>query len=113
MLGIPNPLGRPIGGVAELVDMLRVLPQIAENTASMAKATRTLPGIERKLAEIEEAVVQMDGRMANIEAAMPVLREVETTLEELRIEMAPLQDVGRLVRRIPGGRVAGGGEGRE
>jgi hypothetical protein len=105
MRGIPNPLGRPIGGVAELIDMLRVLPQIAENTAAMAKATRTLPGIEKKLSDIEDAVVQMDGRMATIEAAMPVLREVETTLEQLRIEMAPLQDVGRLLRRIPGGRV--------
>ena len=103
MLGIPNPLGRPIGGAAALLDTLRVLPEIAENTAAMAKATRTLPDIEKKLADIEDAVVQMDGRMANIEAAMPVLLQVETTLEALRLEMAPLQDIGRLARRIPGG----------
>ena len=103
MLGIPNPLGRPIGGAAALLDRLKVLPEIADNTAAMAEATRTLPGIERKLSEIEEAVVQMDGRMANIEAAMPMLLAVETTLEALRIEMAPLQDIGRLARRIPGG----------
>ncbi len=90
----PEPAGGPIGGAAALLDTLRVLPEIAENTAAMAKATRTLPGIEKKLADIEAAVVQMDGRMANIEAAMPVLREVETTLEQLRLEMAPLKDVG-------------------
>jgi len=105
MLGIPNPLGRPIGGVAELIDMLRVLPQIAENTAAMARATRTLPNIEKKLSEIEEAVVLMDGRMATIENTMPVLVEVEVTLERLRLAMEPLQDVGRLLRRIPGGRI--------
>ena len=105
MRGIPNPLGRPIGGVAELIDMLRVLPRIAENTAAMAEATRTLPSIEKTLSEIEEAVVQMDGRMANIEATMAVLAEVETTLQGLRLEMAPLQDIGRLLRRLPGGRV--------
>jgi hypothetical protein len=34
---------------------------------------------------------------------MPVLLQVETTLEALRLEMAPLQDIGRLARRIPGG----------
>ena len=103
MLGIPNPLGRPIGGAAALLDTLKVLPEIADNTAAMAKATRTLPAIERKLSDIEETVVQMDGRMATIEAAMPMLLEVEKSLEALRIEMAPLQDIGRLARRIPGG----------
>ena len=103
MLGISNPLGRPVEGAAALLDTLKVLPEIADNTAAMAKATRTLPDIERKLADIEEAVVQMDGRMANIEAAMPMLLQVETTLEALRLEMAPLQDIGRLARRIPGG----------
>ena len=103
MLGIPNPLGRPIGGVASLLDTLKVLPEIADNTAAMAKATRTLPDIETKLADIEAAVVQMDGRMANIEAAMPMLLEVEKSIEALRIEMAPLKDIGRLTKRIPGG----------
>ncbi len=58
MLGIPNALGRPLGGATALVDALRVLPEIAENTAAMAKATRTLPKIERRLAEIEEGVVR-------------------------------------------------------
>ena len=103
MLGIPNPLGRPIGGAAALLDTLRVLPEIAENTAAMAKATRTLPDIEKKLADIEQAVVRMDGRMATIEAAMPMLHEVEKSIESLRVEMAPLKDIGRLARRIPGG----------
>lgn len=76
MLGISNPLGRPIGGAAALFDTMKVLPEIAENTTAMAK----------------------------IEATMPVLVEVESTLERLRLAMEPLQDVGRLVRRIPGGR---------
>ncbi len=100
MLGIPNPLGRPIGGAAALLDTLKVLPEIAANTAAMAKATRTLPGIEKKLGDIEAAVKLMDGRMAVIERTMPVL---EREIEQLRVEMAPLQDIGRLARRIPGG----------
>jgi hypothetical protein len=92
MLGIPNPLGRGLGGAAALLDTLRVLPEIAENTAAMATATSTLPEIERKLAEIEESVRQMDARMATIEATMPLLIEA----------VAPLEDVARLTRRIPG-----------
>ena len=100
MLGIPNPLGRPLGGAAALLDTLKVLPEIAENTAAMAKATRTLPNIEKKLGDIEAAVKLMDGRMAVIERTMPVL---EREIEQLRVEMAPLQDIGRLVRRVPGG----------
>ena len=44
MLGIPNLIGRPIGGAAALLDSLRVLPEIAENTAAMAEATESLPG---------------------------------------------------------------------
>ena len=93
MLGIPNALGRPIGGATALLDALRVLPEIAENTAAMAKATRTLPKIERRLADIEAGVAGIDGRMANIEAAMPVLVEVQGSLRNLPDNMARLDQL--------------------
>ena len=93
MLGIPNPLGRPIGGAAALLDTLKVLPEIAENTAAMAKATRSLPKIEKRLEEIAKAtsvLPEMDARMTNIEAAMPVLVEVQSSLRDLPDSMAGL-----------------------
>jgi predicted nuclease with TOPRIM domain len=76
---IPNPLG----GTAELVAALKVLPRIAENTASMAKDTRALAELTRdmaRVAERTEGIQTMDARMANIEATMPVLVDVQKDL---------------------------------
>jgi hypothetical protein len=123
---IPN----PVGGTAELVAALKVLPQIAENTASMAKDTRALAGLKRdmaRVAERTEGIPTMDARMANIEATMPVLVDVQkdlamvpdiiakldarietlsllldelaTSVEGLQRSITPL---GRLAGRLPG-----------
>lgn len=100
MVDISNALARPLGGATVLLGALKVLPEIADNTAAMAKATRSLPKIERRLAEIAEAasvLPQMDARMQNIEAAMPVLVEVQTSLRDLPENMAGLDSgLGRL-----------------
>src|SRR3954452_18586879 len=76
---IPNPLGAP----AELVNALKHLPRIAENTRSMSHDTTALANIERDIAEVArrmEGVTTMDQRMANIEATMPVLVDVQKDL---------------------------------
>ena len=85
---------------AELLDGLRVLPEIAEHTGAMAEATRSLPHIERvmrtisadtkalgalnqTMAEVSEATRTLGpiaDRMASIESAMPVLVEVQQHL---------------------------------
>ena len=124
---IPNPLAAP----AELAAALRYLPRIAENTASMARDTQALKELKRdmaRVAERTEGIRTMDGRMANIEATMPVLVEVQKHLAEVpetiarldsRIEkLSVLLDelaqsveglqrsitpLGRLAGRLPGG----------
>ena len=124
---IPNPLGGPAG----LVGALKYLPRIAENTAQMAKDTQGLAQIRRdmaKVAERTEGITTMDGRMKNIEAAMPVLVDVQkdlamvpeiiaklddrieklsVLLEELAKSVEGLQrsitPLGRMASRLPGG----------
>src|SRR3954463_13432426 len=124
---IPNPLAAP----AELVSALRYLPQIAENTASMARDTRALAKLERDMAEVArrmEGVTTMDERMANIEASMPVLVDVQKDLAQVPEIIAKLDDrieklavlldelarsveglqrsitpLGRIAGRVPGG----------
>jgi hypothetical protein len=127
---LPNPLG----GGAELVGALRVLPKIAENTRSMARDTKALSELRRdiaKVAERTEGITTIDARMANIEAAMPMLVDIQkdlanlpdviarlddrigklslllaelaTSMEELHGSLTPL---GRLAGRLPGGRAS-------
>jgi septal ring factor EnvC (AmiA/AmiB activator) len=116
---LPNPLGGP----AELVAALRVLPRIAENTRSMARDTQALAELKRdmaRVAERTEGITTMDARMANIEATMPVLVDVQkdlaavpdiiarldTRLDELAKSVEGLQrsitPLGRLAGRLPG-----------
>jgi septal ring factor EnvC (AmiA/AmiB activator) len=125
---IPNPLGAS----SELVAALRVLPKIAENTESMARDTRALSDLKRDIAlvaERTEGITTMDGRMANIEAAMPLLVDVQKDLAALpelisrldsRIDKLAVQlddlarsvenlqrsitPLGRLAGRLPGGK---------
>jgi hypothetical protein len=76
---LPNPFGAP----GELAAALRVLPRIAENTRSMARDTKALAGLKRdmaRVAERTEGITTMDARMANIEATMPVLVDVQKDL---------------------------------
>ena len=124
---IPHPLGGP----AELVAALKFLPRIAENTASMAEDTRALAQLKRdmaKVAERTEGITTMDARMANIEAAMPVLVDVQKDLAQVPVIIAKLDErieklsvllaelaesveglqrsitpLGRIAGRLPGG----------
>jgi hypothetical protein len=124
---IPNPLGAP----AELVGALKHLPRIAENTTTMAADTRALDQVQRDMAEVAkrmEGVTTMDARMANIEAAMPVLVDVQKDLAQVPVIIAKLDDrieklsvllaelaesveglqrsitpLGRIAGRLPGG----------
>src|SRR3954454_18103166 len=124
---IPNPLAVP----GELASALRYLPRIAENTASMAKDSRALFQLKRDMAivaERVEGVQTIDARMANIEATMPVLVDVQKDLATVPEMIARLDDrieklsvlldelaksveglqrsitpLGRIAGRLPGG----------
>ena len=103
---IPNPLGAP----AELVNALRHLPRIADNTTSMSRDTELLAKIQRDMAEVArrmEGVTTMDARMANIESTMPVLVDVQKDLAQVPEIIAKLDDriekLGRIAGRLPGG----------
>jgi uncharacterized membrane protein YccC len=87
----------------------------------MAEATRTLPEINERLAEVAAGAAKIpdiERRMETIEAAMPTLVEVQQhlrklpeTMAELQAALIPLIDAadtfGRMARRFPGRR---GGE---
>lgn len=121
----------------DIVNALRVLPGMARDTASMAKSTEVLADVAnatsalpelraemRRVAKATEQIAQIDGRMATIESAMPVLVEVQQHLSQLpeimlRLEgqldqlsekldglQASLHPIGRLARAMPGGRRA-------
>lgn len=121
----------------DIVNALRVLPAIARNTEQMAKSTEVLGKVAddlgalhdlrtemSRVAAATEEIGRIDARMANIEAAMPVLVEVQQHLSQLpeimlRLEaqigelsksledlQSSLTPIGRLARRMPGGRRA-------
>src|SRR6476469_4312382 len=124
---IPNVLAAP----AELAAALKYLPRIAENTQSMADDTRALAELRRDMARVAERTegsTTMDARMANIEAAMPGLVDVQkdrsqvpeiiakldarieslsVLLDELAKSVEGLQrsitPLGRIAGRLPGG----------
>ena len=88
---MPNPLGAP----AELVAALRVLPSIAENTRSMAKDTQALSDLKRDMARVAactEGIPTIEARLANIEATMPVLVDVQRDLAAVPDTIARLDD---------------------
>jgi prefoldin subunit 5 len=71
---------------------------MARHTAAMAKATQSLPTVEKEMAEVAAAtdvLPQMEKRMAAIEAAMPVLVEVQQHLAQVPDTLASLD--GRMV----------------
>ncbi len=88
----------------------------------MAEATRTLPEINERLAEVAAGASRLpdiERRMKTIEEAMPTLVEVQQHLRELPDTMAELQTalvplieaadtLGRVARRLPGGRRGNG-----
>jgi hypothetical protein len=129
-LPIPiNPLDI-LNALRVLPGMARDTASMAKSTsvlADVAKATSALPELRAEMARVAtatEEISKIDGRMANIEAAMPVLVEVQQHLSQLpevmlRLEaqlgelskgledlQASLLPIGRLARRMPGGRRA-------
>jgi predicted nuclease with TOPRIM domain len=129
MARVPNPLGF-VGAPSELISALRHLPDIARHTGSMAGDTEALEDIRANMAQVAErtkGIGTMDARMANIEAAMPVLVDVQKHLAMLpeiierldgRIDKlseqlerlagslealeASIKPLGRLAGRLPG-----------
>ena len=115
-MAMPPPLNRLFGAPASVVSALRVLPQIAEHTETMAGLlqrilsaidrvstdTEALPELSANMRRVGDATAvldPMDARMAAIESAMPVLVEVQQhlarvpdTLERLDTAMARLSD---------------------
>src|SRR3954451_23949954 len=124
---IPNPLSAP----SEIARVLSHLPKIAENTESMSRDTELLAMVQQDMAEAAkrmEGVTTMDARMANIEAAMPVLVDVQKDLAQVPVIIARLDEriamlsvlleelakgveglqrsitpLGRIAGRLPGG----------
>lgn len=98
---------RPLTLMSELIEAFRMLPAIAENTASMAAALEALPRIEEQLAAVEKGVSvlpEVDQQMHRMLRSMEILR---AEVEGVGAAVMPLQDtalsVGRLVGRLPGG----------
>jgi hypothetical protein len=101
---------------ADAVAALRMLPEIAENTRAMkehtaalarvadaldrvAASTDALPGMKQEIGQIGKTVAGLDGvdkRVEAIEAAMPVLVEVQRHLAALP------ETMGRLDKGIAG-----------
>jgi len=121
-----NPLGI-VSLPAELVAHLRVLPRIAERLASVSRHTEGMKqntdvlaqvaADTKALGELREQMARIDERMATIEAAMPVLVEVQQHLAQLpeAIERlctlmegleGSLEPIGRVAGRLPGQRRA-------
>jgi hypothetical protein len=109
-------LGGISGLPADAVAALRKLPDIAENTRVMKEHTAALERVADALDRVAAdtgVLGPMDKRMAAIEAAMPVLVEVQghlarlpETIEELMATVETLQSavepLGRLAGRVPG-----------
>ena len=105
-----NPIGFAAAIPTELFGALRALPRLARDIAKIAETTSALPAVERATVAMEEhtrAIAQlredmsevaeatkvlppMDERMANIEAAMPVLVEVQQHLTVMPQTLARL-----------------------
>ncbi|HET9153371.1 MAG TPA: hypothetical protein VFN85_04580 [Solirubrobacterales bacterium] len=117
MPGLPS-LGAVTGLPADAIAALRKLPDIAENTKVMKEHTAALGRVADALDRVaaDTAVLRrMDERMAAIEAAMPLLAQVQRDLaqlpeviEGLRASADTLhsavQPLGRLAGRVPGQR---------
>jgi hypothetical protein len=114
---IPS-LGGVTGFPADAIAALRKLPEIAENTRAMKEHTAALERVAAALDRVaaDTAVLRtMDERMATIEAAMPLLADVQRDLaqlpeiiEGLRTSADTLhkavKPLGRLAGRVPGQR---------
>ena len=111
-LGLPS-LDRISALPADVLASLRTIPEIVENTRAMtehtaqldrvadaldrvAADTAALPGLREEMAEVSGTVGALDARLAAVEAAMPVLVEVQSHLAALP------ETMGRLEKGIEG-----------
>ena len=98
----PRGLSSLAGAVAlpaDAIAALRKLPEIAENTRVMREHTAALERVAEALERVsgDTAVLrEMDERMAAIEAAMPVLVEVQGHLAQLPETMGRLAKLPRI-----------------
>jgi hypothetical protein len=117
MPSLPS-LGAVTGLPADAIAGLRKLPEIAESTRAMKEHTAALERVADALDRVAAdtgVLRQMDERMATIEAAMPLLADVQRDLaqlpeiiEGLRTSADTLHQavkpLGRLAGRVPGQR---------
>ncbi|HEU4737568.1 MAG TPA: hypothetical protein VFS54_00650 [Solirubrobacterales bacterium] len=117
MARVPS-LGGVTGFPADAIAALRKLPDIAENTRVMREHTEALERVADALDRVaaDTGVLRpMDKRMETIEAAMPLLTEIQRDLsqlpeiiEGLRASAETLHEavkpLGRLAGRVPGQR---------
>jgi hypothetical protein len=81
-----TPLARLISAPNELLSVVGLLRKIGDNTREMAESTRVLEQLRSDMSRVAETTAvlgPMDERMAAIEAAMPVLVEVQKSLARL------------------------------
>lgn len=135
---LPNPLGGITSAPAELVSALRHLPEIALATRSMSQDTQALEEVRKHICDVAErtkGIDTMDARMANIEAAMPALIDVQKDLallpeiiarldrrmDSLSVQLdrlasslegleGSIKPLGRLAGRLPGSKNASSSE---
>jgi hypothetical protein len=104
-----NPFGIP----GDVINGLRVLPVILErleeiqgNTASMARDTDCLPGVNDAIQAVSadtDCLRTMDRRMATIEDAMPTLVDVQKHLASLPETITGLQaGIDRIAELLEG-----------
>jgi hypothetical protein len=111
-LGLPS-LDKISALPADVLGALRLIPEIVENTRAMkehtaslgrvadaldrvAGDTAALPGLREEMAQVGTTIEALDGRLAAVEAAMPVLVEVQSHLAALP------ETMGRLEKGIEG-----------
>jgi hypothetical protein len=97
-----TPIDRLLGLPGDLVTGLQQLPVMAASLSHMtaildkvAGDTRALPALRRDMRAVGDAtaiLAPMDGRMANIEATMPILVEVQRHLADLPETISALDD---------------------
>lgn len=105
-LGLPS-LDRISALPTDVLASLRTIPEIVENTRAMkehtaqlarvadaldrvAGDTAALPGLREEMAAISDTIAGVDTRLAAVEAAMPVLVEVQGHLAALPETMGRL-----------------------
>ena len=110
--GLPGALGFPVDlvrGLASLAEIADHTKAMRESTAEMAKATRTLPDIDKELEEVAKGVStlpEIEKRVTGIEQTMErmlgAVEELADGMSKLDETLGPLQEsTARLARVVP------------